>query len=828
MRVAITGMGIISPLGHGQQETWENLQANRSGIDILKSFDVSAYDCKYGGEVRGFDPTRHFTPKQLKHMNRCAQYGIFAARQAVEDAGIELGSIDPYRVGLCVGSSHGGLEETESYYHAVFGKAKHVTVDRDMMFRKQYGGLVRSLASVLGVRGPVVVISNACSSTIAALGRGLDYLRSGRADLIVAGGTDTIDQSLHAGFWGLKTTSPHPTSPFSTKVGVNLGEGSAFFILEPWEKAQARGARIWAELCGYATTNDAHHATAPAPHGRVIAKCVEAALDCGGVDRDEVDYINAHGTGTNGNDEAECRAMTLVFGDRARSIPISSTKGHFGHATGAAGALELYVSLLSVSHGFIPPTLNFEAPRFPSLGLDYVPNQMRPAKVRTLIKNSFGFGGFNAVAVLSTDLRNEPHPAPRAPAPKRRVVVTGVGLVTPIGIGREAVLEGLDAGRIGCRIVQRYPCDGYAARRAGMIEDFDPRRYDRRIDPRRMDRLSQYSSVAAKLCLDDAALRVKQDNREDIGVIFGVCMGTREGIDRHLSNIVLNGPDARSPMHFPYSTQNSALGQVTLTLGIQGLCSNLTMEAGAGLAALSWAFDSIRAGHGAKILAGAGDELFPTVLHQLTISGDMARDEVIDERGISRGPGYVPAEGAGFLLLESLESARERNAKILADVVGYGCAVDCTDDLTEVDQSGANMSKAIEAALEQAECTRDNIQFIFPSDRGIPCIALAERRALEQVFGPEASIRHTIRSTSHHTGWMESSSVLVNAAALFRALATNDVFRMPEGLGVYGSPEDSTPPPALRTGKRRCGLVLSVSREGIHQAVVFEHHDNQN
>jgi len=394
-RVAVTGLGIISPLGHNLAKNWESLCAGRSAIGPIESVDCSTLRFQNGAEVRGFDPLAHFEGGKDAQIDRFAQFAVVAAREAVRDSGIALTPALREQSAVISGSSVGGQLAIDEGYQDLYlkgrGRVHPLTIPRTMS-----NAGASHIAMDLGFSGPTYTVTTACSSANHAIGQAFRMVRSGEVDLAVTGGSEANFAFGFLKAWeAMRVIAPDTCRPFSKdRHGMILGEGGAVLILEPLEAAKARGAKIYAEICGFAMTSDAHHLTQPTVEGP--SRAMRGALRDAGMALEEVGYINAHGTGTPGNDPVETRAIRSVFGAHADKLAVSSTKSMHGHALGAAGALEAVATILALHHGVLPPTANYNE-RDPECDLDYIPNQARPAQVEAALSNSFAFGGLNAV-----------------------------------------------------------------------------------------------------------------------------------------------------------------------------------------------------------------------------------------------------------------------------------------------------------------------------------------------------------------------------------------------------------------------------------------------
>jgi 3-oxoacyl-[acyl-carrier-protein] synthase II len=408
-RVVITGMGALTCLGNSVAEFWQGCVEGRSGIDYLTRIGPEVYmnyPVHIAGEVRGFEPTDYMDRRDARRMARFSQLAVAATRQAIEDAGLDLGHVDPTRVGVLIGNGIGGLPHTEEAMRTLLSRGG-MRVDPLYLPKMLPNMAAAQVSMIFGAKGYNNTVITACAASTQALGDARDVIRLGRAEVMLAGGSEAgISELGLSGFSVMRALStrndvPQKASrPFDAgRDGFVAAEGAAMFVLESLEHARARGARILAELAGYGACNDGYHVVAPCPDGEGAIRTMRWALGDADVQPEEVDYINAHGTSTPLNDLSETLAIKAVFGEHAYRVPISSTKSMIGHALGASGALESLACVMTLQSGIIHPTINQEQAD-PQCDLDYVPNEARRADVRIVLKNSFGFGGQNACLVF--------------------------------------------------------------------------------------------------------------------------------------------------------------------------------------------------------------------------------------------------------------------------------------------------------------------------------------------------------------------------------------------------------------------------------------------
>ena len=404
-RIVVTGLGLVTPLGTGVDKTWAALCAGQSGIGRITKFDPAAYDAQIAGEVRDFDPAQFIEKKEIKKMDTFVHYAVGAAQLAVDDAGLKVAPEEATKVGVYIGSGIGGLGSIE-HYHEVLKEKGPGRVSPFFIPMTIINLASGQVAIRIGAKGPNSCAVTACATGNHCIGDAFRLIQHGNADVMVAGGAEAAITPLGvAGFAAAKALSfrndepARASRPFDKdRDGFVLGEGAGVVVLEELEHARRRGARIYAELIGYGMNSDAYHITAPPEEGEGAVRCMELALKDAGIAKDQIGYINAHGTSTMA-DAIETRAIKQVFGEQAYKIPVSSTKSMTGHLLGAAGGIEAVFSILALHHGLLPPTINLENPD-PACDLDYVPNTARAVPIKTALSNSFGFGGVNACLIF--------------------------------------------------------------------------------------------------------------------------------------------------------------------------------------------------------------------------------------------------------------------------------------------------------------------------------------------------------------------------------------------------------------------------------------------
>lgn len=407
-RVVVTGLGVVSPVGNNKEEFWTSLINSRGGVSLLTSFDCKDYDSRIAGEVKNFAPASFISKKELRRMEKFVQFAVTAAKEAVDDSGLEIEKEDPFDIGVLLGSGIGSLRIIEEQYKVILdkGPSKITPFLIPMLIVNMASG---HISIMLKVKGPNSCTTTACAAGTHAIGAAFRIIQNNEADVMITGGTESCITALGiGGFCALKALSTRndepgrASRPFDRdRNGFIMAEGAGVVVLEEIEHAKKRNAEIYAEVIGFGMSGDGYHMTAPDPSAEGPARCMSSALKDANIKPEDVDYINAHGTSTQLNDKVETSAIKKVFGGYAKKVAVSSTKSMTGHLLGAAGGVEFIACCLAIQNSIIPPTINYEIPD-PACDLDYVPNKARQTKVNITLSNSLGFGGHNASICLKS------------------------------------------------------------------------------------------------------------------------------------------------------------------------------------------------------------------------------------------------------------------------------------------------------------------------------------------------------------------------------------------------------------------------------------------
>ncbi|HVK66043.1 MAG TPA: beta-ketoacyl-[acyl-carrier-protein] synthase family protein [Polyangium sp.] len=528
--IAITGMGAVSALGGSTSALWSAIEEGRDGIRPIERFSTEIFSVSLGGMVPGAGAG-----------DRCVEFATAAAREALAHAGVQIGpgGVAGRRVALVLGTSLG-----------MHVNGLHL--------------VAAEVSRALGIKGPTLTLSTACSSSTNAIGLGRDLLDAGLCDLAIAGGTDELTPEIFSGFHALGLLCRSKCAPFSEPVGTTLGEGAGFLVLERSDAARARGVRVLATVLGYGLSADAYHPTTPDPTGAGVARALRGALLDAGMEADRIDYFNAHGTGTMANDAAEFRAIEQVFGEHVARLPVSSTKSFLGHAQGAAGVLELIATLCGMAQGKVPPTLHYEKGRPRSPPDPVAGDRPRVARVERALCNNSAFGGANAAVIVG---KGEHVSAEKTPT---EWLVLGASAVGPHGMDLDALGEAL-AANVPLR--RRAP--------AFRIESLIPT-----ADGRGMDPASRYLSAAATLALADAGITLRGAKRDRAGLFVGTTRASTESEREFRDSIRERGVERLSATAFTRMVLNASAGTCTKLCALKGPTTTLTTGEGSGLVAL--------------------------------------------------------------------------------------------------------------------------------------------------------------------------------------------------------------------------------------------------
>jgi 3-oxoacyl-[acyl-carrier-protein] synthase II len=688
--VVITGLGLLSGAGPDLAAARGKFLAGTCCLTPITHPLAGRLRARFAGQIPDFQPGQ-----ELPAHDRHIQLALAAAREALGAAGLQPGNFGR-RMGLIFSTCSGPMLLIEKHYERVIRGAPGLTAEE--LLAKRYFSGAPVLAQTLGIGGLCTTVVTACSASTAAMALAADLIRCGRLDAALAGGADSFSVSTLAGFDGLKATSEGKCAPFSKPPGLNLGEAAAFAVLESADSARARGARPRAAVLGAGMTNDAHHCSAPEPGGRGLAEAMRRALADAGLAPEQIAYLNAHGTGTEANDKAECKAIHKVFGARAAALPVSSTKSMIGHCLGAAGAAEAIASIVCAEAGVLPPTANFAGPR-EGCAIDCVPDAGRKwTGPKIFMSHNSAFGGQNTSLVLTTDVPDYLVTVTDTSSASEPIYITACGVVTAAGIGVRALADARRDGQPRWRTVS---LPGLPPLLAGRVDEAAAEGFDRRLNLRPMDRSSKWATLAARLAIREAGFLEKPAALASLGLFLNLSAGPSWAESEFLTSFLGNDHQVAQLSAFPYIVPSSVAGNVCRALMLAG--HNLTLNPGpaAGLAALEPALAALRCGHAGAMLCGAVDELSDRILADTFLAGQIPADR-------------PPGEGAAILMLETAGHATARGARPLAEIRGVASA-------TRAQLPPGVIEEVLAAALAEAGIGRAAIRAVIvygaPEDR---------------------------------------------------------------------------------------------------------------
>jgi 3-oxoacyl-[acyl-carrier-protein] synthase II len=810
--ICVTGMGACSALGQDLAAFAAGLAEGISGIrkhdGVFKEHPI------WAGLVTDGEAAGGFAQAEFEQADRAAHLAIRAAREAWNNAFPSGFEPQRDRVALVLGTSHGGRSQFDAFVEQQNG-VNAEQLARKVILEAPHHQQTESVAYFLGIHGPVATVSSACSSSGAALAYAYELLQSDKADYVLAGGMDGFSKLTWAGFHALGAMASGPCGPFSSQIGISLGEGSAVVVLERLEHAQARNAIIHAEFLGYGLSWDCYHITEPQPAGEGIRRAIDMAAGMAGVSAQEIDYISLHGTGTRANDGAETLAVKGFFGSREQAPPASAIKSFTGHTLGASAALAFLASVSGMHGGFVPPTVNFIAPR-PGCDLDYTPNSARPRSIRNFCCHAAGFGGANTVLIGSCpgQARASRHVA------SHDVAITGMGIVSAIGLSLEEFQAALRSATCGITRIERFPTSGCIASKAGLVRSFDPKRILPTLDMRRMDPGTQYAAVAAAGALSEAGLTHDSIPAERIGLVVGTTRGAASSFDRFVLSVEGMQWERASATHFPNMVMSSIGGHISKALQLKGIGSTLVGGAGSGIHVMIHAIELLRRSESQDALVVVvADEIAPLffrLLDRLGMlstanghGGESLRPYDPDATGLSLG------EGAVAFVIEHLDRAVERGARVRAVARGSGMTADASR-LHGAESTGHRLERAARLALEEAKLSAHELDAVYGQGCGVPCRDRREVSALKRLLNG----RHVpVTSVTGNTGLADSATGGFNIAAAILGMQSDEVYPVVPGERLWPGLNFVRQSP--RNGKYRNTLVMGSTENGNNAALVL-------
>lgn len=739
-RCVVTGLGVISAIGNNVEECWNSVIHSVSGIEKTTTVDTEGCYANLAAEVK--DDTLNHIPHS-ENMDRVSKLCLKASLEALEDAGLKTFNFSN-RVSVIMGSCVGGAVSIEEYFKN--GK------DANVVAQMPISAIASQVASVVEAGGVVTNVANACAAGTISIAYACDLIRAGKADIVIAGGADAFASVPYSGFLALHALDANPCSPFNHCTGITLGEGAGCVIVESYEHAMKRKAHLYCEILGSGVSSDAHHITAPRPDGEGQMNAIHKAIKNSGIRYDEIGYINAHGTGTAKNDEAEFLSLHTIFDGKNDQLSVSSTKAMVGHCLGAAGAIEAVFTIKALTENIVPATLHYseedlEKLKTKALDIDFVANQAHPKSLETVMSNSFAFGGNNASIVFSkhagqVDVEED----------SDAVCITGFGVVSPLGNGIQTYIEQVNKGV--------RPAESSVFSSVG-LEDYDKLGLKMAFY-RKLDNFSQLQAVSGMDALKHANLTVSDSNATDIGIVIGTSEGALGTSCLFEENIAEHGNANGSAFKFPNTVYNAAGGYLSICSGIKGYNVTITNGAQSGLASVAYATNILKQKQEKIVLATGTDENID-IIHELYdklgyISADVALPYENKE-------GFTLADGSTTIVLESEASAKERNATVYGKVLGYGMAHQGVAFGT-ISGSKDGLTKAITEALKDAKLSSDQIDAVFGFADGFNVLDEIEKSAYKDIFGSSLENLAVVQMKEHTGEGRAASASLACVHAL--------------------------------------------------------------
>lgn len=801
----ITGMGILSSLAENIQEFRQALLEKKNGVADSERFSTWFENARAAEVLQDIDYSE-LSEEIVASLDNAALWAYKVGKDAIIQAGLADNRKCLEEMGLIIGVSSAG---TEAFLPLFEQRIQDFSL-RKALFSGGFSSCCSSASTLLGLKGGVELVATACTASPNAVGMAFDYIQNGKGKAMLAVGTEPIYLPTFAGFYALNVMHPDSCSPFSGQSGMSIGEGAGAIVLEEYEHAVARGATIYGEILSYATSCDAYHETGPDPRASGAVQVMLKALENAGVTPEQIDYVNAHGTGTEANDQIETLAMKKVF-PNVENLLISSTKSYFGHNIGAAGIVELIACLVTLPEKKVLPTLNFSVAR-PNCDLDYVPNDFRERDINLFMKNNYAFGGNNCCMIVST----KPCSIPVTSYEAKRVAISGIGAVSAIGHRINDILERVwehdkkvELGGVTfpedtlgevkelldvlvkTRQFEAIFGDEYAIDSNNLPEeeknfktfqvtDLEPRKHLRRFDPRKATRGGTFALIALSEALNMAKRKIKRDG-EELGMVMGMSRGPQETTYKYLQSLK---PDPRKvrTSEFPGSLMNSIATFCGISEGLKGYTTTLATGENAALGALTYGYEIIRQQLQSQIIVGGADEFFPSMslyMDAVTQKIHMTSDASNYQIYAKEAKGYVPGEGACMLLLEDPHSAVARGAEVLAEVAGYGKS--CSNsyfDASQIDEKSNAMALAITRALGDAGLTAKDIDLVCGTSNGSVESSTIEINAIHQSFHQDNPLVPVVNYNACF-GFVASSAGLLNLAVILDCIKKQSVPAIP-------------------------------------------------
>lgn len=702
--VEITGLGVVTPFGSDVEAFWQSVTAGENGFVPISLFSTEGHRTRVAAEVREL-PSLSLRRVDKELISRADHLALAAALEALSHAGLldlSKGCVfSPKRTGVVVGTAAGGILGLESFFRKR-AFTQPVDFPQSMLSSFCLSAIATNIAREFVIEGPRITIATVCSSSGVALAAAKELLESEALDRVLVIGAETISEVVLAGFNGLRSVAPDRCQPFDlNRKGIILGEGAGAMVLERAASARRRKVPSLACLKGYGLATDLHHFTAPQPEGHAIAQTIGHALADAAVEPSKIDYINAHGTGTKLNDVAETRGLKIALGVRADEIPVSSIKSMIGHQMGAASILEAISTVLSLNRGVVPPTAHLETPD-PECDLDYISEGARRCEPKCALSNSFAFGGSNISLVFCKDSGEETITKRLASGPLPIPMITGIGVVTPMGVGKDTFMQAVREERSGLGSLESMG-EEWADFRGGLVDMSAVRGKIPAALRRHLNRQASFLLLSFKEAMEDAGLSSFEGGK--MAMTYGSAFGCSGNIHRFYSQLLTDGPKYASPMEFNMSVTNAPPALVAQEVGFKGPIWVFVADEASWELSLHWAAQLIRAGKADQVVVSAAEEVSESIL---AIHHTLGLLEMKEEKGLILG------EGAVSMVIESNKSVLERGARVYGTLTGWDTVQDSLCGPLDYSLCGKPLLSAASKCLQEIKNKKCNLLCVSP------------------------------------------------------------------------------------------------------------------
>ena len=790
-RCVVTGLGVICAVGNNVEETWKNALASVSGIHRTTSVDTEKCYADLAAEVHCDTLDAIDSPEEK---DRASKLCIKAAGEALRDAKLESFA-DDSRVSVIIGSCVGGVLSVEHYH-------QHGKNPQDIP-KMPIAAIASQVAETYKAGGIVTNVANACAAGTISIALACDLIRAGKADIVIAGGADSFASVPYSGFLSLHALDENGCSPFNHCNGITLEEGAGIVIVESFEHARKREARVYCEVLGSGVTSDAHHITAPREDVLCLIEAMTRAVRNSGIPKSEIGYVNAHRTGTGKNDNAEITAFQKFFSEENPTVSVSSTKAMTGHCLGAAGAIEAVFSIKALTTDTVLPTIRYteadsEALKAKVGNLDFVQNTPRKKSLQSVMSNNVAFGGTNASIIFS----KEPGNVPKQPFQNRKIAVTGIGIVSPVGNSKSAYLSAVkkDLRPESASIRFTISLDDY--KDLGIKMAFY----------RKLDNLGQLQTVSGMRALQDANFQVNEENAKNIGIIVGTSEGGLGATYDFEELIAKMGNAFGSAFKFPHTVYNAAGGYLSICSGIKGYGVTITTGPLSGIDSIGYAMNVIHDGQEKAMMATGVDENLPIITEFAEKLGVLAKTPVLPHSG---SEGLVLGDGSVSLLLETEEESKARGARIYCYALGYGNGRKNVK-FGKISGSDEALDKAILAAIQDAGLSPNDIDAVCGFAGGLKKLDSIEEKSLSRIFKDRIS-ELPVFEVKERVGEGRAASATLAAAEAALLLSEE----LEKDFAYFIGNDGTASRKKVDASNFRKVLAISFATGGSYSAVVF-------